>query len=95
MEGKTMTFERKILRKIFGPVIEESHGRLLMNISLEELYKGVNISTFMKLQHLRWMGHLQLMDDVRNTMKIYQANLHKTDLREDPKLYGKKMWRMA
>lgn len=90
-----MTFERKILRKIYGSVTEESHGRLLMNVSLEELNKGVNIYTFMKVQSLRWMGHLQLMDDVRNTMKIYQAYLRKTDLREDPKLYGKKMWRMA
>jgi len=28
------------------------------------------------LQHLRWMGHLQHMDDVRNTKKMYEANLN-------------------
>jgi len=45
-----MTFERWILRKIFGPVLEENEWRMRSNVELEKLYKDVNIPTFIKLQ---------------------------------------------
>jgi hypothetical protein len=46
-----------------------------MTIEHENLYKDVNISTFIKPQHCGWMRYLLRMDDARNTKKIYQANL--------------------
>ena len=39
----------------------------------EKLYKDVHIGTFIKFRRLRWIGHLQFMDDARNTKKIYEG----------------------
>lgn len=55
----------------------------------EKIYKDVHIGTFIKSQHLRWIGHLQFMDDARNTKKIYQANLHY----KRPKVRPKAGWK--
>jgi len=49
-EKTLMTFERQILRKFFGPVLEESRWRMRSNVELEKLYTDVNIPTFIKLQ---------------------------------------------
>jgi hypothetical protein len=62
---------------------------------LEKLYKGVNIGTFMKLQRLRWMGHLQRMDDAKNTKKIYQVNLHHKRPKRRPKARWKNYVKMT
>jgi DNA-directed RNA polymerase delta subunit len=61
-----MTSERKILRKIFGPVIEDNQRRS----ELEELYSDVNIGTFIKLYRLRWLRHVLRIVDARNTSNI-------------------------
>jgi hypothetical protein len=42
----------------------------------EKLYKDVHIGAFIKFKRLRWLGHLQFMDVVRNTKKMYQTKLH-------------------
>jgi hypothetical protein len=34
-------------------------------------------------------------DDARNTKKIYQANLHQNDVRGEPRVDGKMMYRMT
>jgi hypothetical protein len=75
-EKTLITFERKILRKIFGPAMVDYQWQIRTNVELQKLYQGVNIGTFIKLQHLRCMGHLQGMDDARNTKKTCQANLY-------------------
>jgi len=43
------------------------------------LRKYVKIGTCIRMQRLRWMGHIQRIDGVRNTKKTYQANLHQED----------------
>jgi len=65
-ERTLMTFERKI----FGPVIEDNQWQIQINSELEELNTDINISIFIKLQLLRWRGHLHQMDDTRNGKKI-------------------------
>jgi hypothetical protein len=80
-ERTLMTFEREI----FGPVIEDNQWRVRTNSELEELYTDINIGIFIKLQRLRWMGHLHRMDDARSTKKIYQTNLHQKRHKGRPK----------
>jgi len=75
-EETLITFERKILRKIFGPAIEDYQWQIKTNVELKKLCKDVNIGTFIKLHRLRCKGHRQGMDDARNTKKICEANLH-------------------
>jgi hypothetical protein len=54
MEGERVlaVFERKILRKIYGPVKENELWRIRRNYELEDIIKGENIFGFIKSQRI-------------------------------------------
>jgi len=58
VKNKLIVFERKVLRKIFGPT-KESDGtwRIKTNIELDELIRHKNIINHVKAQRLSWFGH--------------------------------------
>jgi hypothetical protein len=68
-----MIFERKILRKIFGPT-KEVNGlwRIKTNEELDELIKRKNIIRFIKSQRLKWLGHVERMPNEREVTRIYK-----------------------
>jgi hypothetical protein len=49
-------FERKILRKIYGPVKETELWRIRRNDESEDIIKGENIFRFIS-QRIRWLSH--------------------------------------
>jgi hypothetical protein len=63
-------FERKILRKIYGPVKDQFNWRIRTNSELDSLTGGVNIVRYIKAQRLRWFGHIQRMEDDRMVKKL-------------------------
>ena len=62
-ERALAVFERKILRKIYGPVKENEFWRIRRNDELEAIIKGENIVRFIKCQRIRWLGHIERMQD--------------------------------
>ena len=62
-ERALAVFERKILRKIYGPVKENELCRIRPNDELEATIKGENIVRFIKCQRIRWLGHIETMQD--------------------------------
>ena len=64
-------WERKILRKIYGPICENGEWRIRTNLELKTLYKEPDIVTEIKRARLRWIGHLERMSNERSTKKIY------------------------
>ena len=66
-------FERKILRKIFGPT-EEDNGnwRIKRNIELDELIEHRNIINYVKAQRLSWFGHINRMPETSIVKKIHK-----------------------
>jgi len=62
-ERALAVFERKILRKIYGPVKENELWRIRRNDGLEAIIKGENIVRFIKCQRIRWLGHIERMQD--------------------------------
>ncbi|KAL4123306.1 hypothetical protein QTP88_015504 [Uroleucon formosanum] len=58
-EHKFMVFERKVLRKIYGPVKDEItvEWRRRKNIELEILYGNADIVEVIRSRRLRWAGH--------------------------------------
>ena len=51
-------FERRILRGIFGPVKEQNGWRRLYNFEIDKLYSESNIVKTIKINRLRWLGHV-------------------------------------
>ena len=69
---KLFVFERKILRRIFGPTKENQIWRVKTNEELDKLIKHKNIiNYYIKAQRLSWFGHVQRMPDTRTVKKIF------------------------
>ena len=56
-------FERKILRKIYGPVKKKELWRIRRNDESEAIIKGQYTVRFIKCQRIRWLGHIERMQD--------------------------------
>jgi len=66
-----MVFERKILRKIFGPTYENGFWRIKTNEELDKLIKHENVINFARAQRLGWYGHIEKMQDIRMVKAIH------------------------
>ena len=69
---KLLVFERKILRRIFGPTKENQIWRTKTNEELDKLIKHKNIINHIKAQRLSWFGHVQRMPDTRTVKEGIQ-----------------------
>jgi len=66
-------FERKILRKIFGPTKEDNgNWRIKTNIELDELIKHRNIINYVKAQRLSWFGHINRIPEISIEKTIHK-----------------------
>ena len=60
-------FERKILRRIFRPVVQQDDTWWVrMNIEPDTLINSEHIVKFIKLQGIRWLGRIYRMEKIRN-----------------------------
>jgi hypothetical protein len=73
-ERRQSIFERKILRRIFGPICERRQWRKRYSRELEELYNEENIVNLIKSIRLRWVGHVIRMGDNELTKEILWTN---------------------
>ena len=86
-EEKTLAlFERKILRSIFGGLLENGVWRRKTNSELYHLYKEPDIIKFIKIQRMKWAGHVLRMEEGRTTKRIFQARPTGSRKRGRPKL---------
>jgi hypothetical protein len=81
-ETALTVFERKVLRKIYGPVKENESWTIRKNDELEDIIKGQNIVRFIKCQRMRWLGHIERMQDTAIPKKMQR------DEEEDQKRDG-------
>jgi hypothetical protein len=59
-------FERRILRKIFGPAQnEDGFWRIRMNRELNDLIKNADIVRYVKSKGMAWLGHVMRMEGER------------------------------
>jgi len=60
MIKKLTTFERKVMRKIFGPTrSEDGYRKIKTNQEINDILKGQDIIGFIKKQTLNWLGHVE------------------------------------
>ena len=69
-ENNLRVFERQILRKIFGPVNIDSVWRIRNDMYIDKLIEGADIVRFIKAQRIKWLGHIQRMNQARPTGKL-------------------------
>jgi hypothetical protein len=84
-EIKLVTFERKILRRIYGPIKENGQWRCRYNTELCELYKDIDIVNDVKLRRLQWAGHVITMPEERLPRKVMMGRLEGVRLIGRPK----------
>jgi hypothetical protein len=67
MINKLMIFERRIMRKIFGPTrSDDGYWRIKTNQEINNTLKRQNIIGFIKEQRLNWLGHVERMAEDNN-----------------------------
>ncbi|GFU75815.1 uncharacterized protein TNCV_1652751 [Trichonephila clavipes] len=66
-------FERKILRCILGGIQTNGSWRRRSNLELDKIFKQPDIVKLVKLQRLKWAGHLARMNEDRCCKKIFLA----------------------
>ena len=62
------------MRKIYGPVKENDLWRIRQNDELEAIIKGENIFRCIKCQRIRWLGHIERMQDTEIPKKDVVRN---------------------
>jgi hypothetical protein len=101
-----LVFERRILRRIFGPT-QKANGewRLKTNEELENIIRQENIIRHIKSNRLSWLGHVEKMPDERVAKSVYKWKQYATrpkgrprlswedDVRNDLRKIGVKSWR--
>jgi hypothetical protein len=69
-ENALCVFERKVLRRIYGPVREGERWRIRSNRELEEILRGEDIMRFVKSRRLAWLGHMERIGEERMQRKL-------------------------
>jgi hypothetical protein len=71
-EHRLKVFEKRVLRRIFGPRGDEVTGvwRKLYNEELHNLHSSPIIIRMIKSKRMRWAGHVARMGETRNAYRI-------------------------
>ena len=72
------TFERKILRRIYGPTQDGGCWLPRWYNELYSLYKEPDIVEDIKIRRLEWAGHVRRMEAERIPKKFLNGNFHTT-----------------
>ena len=88
-ENTLRIFERKIIRRKWGPVIENNTLRIRSNSEINKILRGEDFVRYIKSLRLRWMGHIERMENERIPKRlIYIIGVRK---RGRPRKGGYKM----
>ena len=88
-EHRRSIFERKILRRIYGPVIDGGRWRIRTNQELYQLCGENDIVKFCKLSRLRWAGHVICQDDDDLSRRASSVSQEESAPEGDPGCIGK------
>jgi hypothetical protein len=74
------TFERKILRRIYGPIQEGGCWYPIWNNKLHSFHKEPNILQDIKIRRLGWAGHIRVirMEEERIPKRVLNRNFRTT-----------------
>jgi hypothetical protein len=64
-------WERKVLRRIFGPICERGCYRIRTNEEVYRIYKEMDLVTIFKTLRLKWLGQVNRMEDHREHYRVF------------------------
>jgi hypothetical protein len=70
-----ITWERKILRKLYGLTKQNGQWRIKPNLELIIKYKSQHIVIVTKIRRLEWFGHVIRMNETGSVRKIFEGKL--------------------
>ena len=73
-ENLLRAFERKVLRTILGAKLDNGRWRRRYNFELDQAFEEPNIVTTVRVNRLRWAGHLARMDPNRAPAKLFSID---------------------
>lgn len=73
VENLLRSFERKVLRRIFGPVLENGCRRMCENSEICQIYDEYDVECI-KLGRIRSVGHTMRMEEVILQRKFFVPN---------------------
>ena len=68
-------FERKVLRKIFGPVQIDHDFRIRSDSELYELLNDIDVVQRINNQRLRWLAHVIRMEGDASARRVFDAGI--------------------
>jgi len=77
----------KLINEHLGLVKENELWTIRRNDELEAIIKGENIIRFIKCQIIRWLGHIERMQDTAIPKKMMYGKLYATRRRGRPKMW--------
>ena len=86
IEKMLTRWERKILRKLYGPTKENGQWRIKTNEELRTKFKSQDTVTVIKIRRLEWLGHGIRMNETRSVKKIFEGKLEGRRVRGRPRL---------
>jgi hypothetical protein len=85
-EDKLKIFEINILRKIYGPSYVSGVWTIKYNDELYKLFKEPNIVQTIKINRLKWLGHIRRMEESSLCKKLTFSHLEGCRKKGRPKL---------
>jgi hypothetical protein len=69
-------FGRKIIHRIYDPMMENNVWRIRCNEELNTLLKEEDIVRFIESQRIRWLGHVEKMEDNEMPKRMLKGRLY-------------------
>ena len=75
-ENALRRFERKVLWKVYGPVMDNGVWRIKYNSELYKFMGGEDRVRFIKAQRIQWLGHMERMDVMAVPKRVLKGKLY-------------------
>jgi hypothetical protein len=72
-ECSILIWERKVLRRIFGPICERGCYRMRTNEEVYRIYQELDLVTIIITSRLKWLGNVNRMEDHREPKRVLQG----------------------
>jgi hypothetical protein len=69
-------FERKIIRRIYGPVKQGREWRIRNSEEIDNIIRKKDIVGFVKARRISWVGHVERMEDSRMPKRVMRENIY-------------------